>query len=133
MNQTFKNENEDKWFKEVYRGNSMIELSIKVFIVGALLSILLISSNIYLGLKTGMTIGGSFTAAVLGFVFIKAFKGKLTILENNNIQTMASAAASLGVMVSAIPALILLGYSFTWYELLIWVFVANILGVILLQ
>jgi len=130
MNQTFKNENEDKWFKEVYRGNSMIELSIKVFIVGALLSILLISSNIYLGLKTGMTIGGSFTAAVLGFVFIKAFKGKLTILENNNIQTMASAAASLGVMVSAIPALILLGYSFTWYELLIWVFVANILGVI---
>jgi len=121
---------EEKWLNEVYQGNKMIELSLKVFLVGAILSVLLIASNIYVGLKIGFIQGGSLIAAVLGFAIIKTFKGKLSVLENNNIQTMASAGATLGIMVSAIPALIMLGFNFSWYELLIWIFLANILGVI---
>jgi len=123
-------ENEVEWREKIYRGNKMVELTSKVFLVGAVLSVLLIASNIYVGLKIGMTFGGSLIAAVLGFAIIKLFKGKLSILENNNIQTMASAGASLGIMVSAIPALIMLGFNFTWYELLLWIFLANMLGVI---
>ena len=121
---------EKEWLEKVYCGNKIIELSTKVFLVGAVLSILLIASNIYVGLKIGMTFGNSLIAAILGYVLIKSFRGKLSILENNNIQTMASAGACLGIMISAIPALIMLGYNFTWFELLIWIFLANILGVV---
>ncbi len=121
---------EEEWFENIYSGNKMVELTAKVFIVGAVLSVLLIASNIYIGLKIGITQGGSLIAAVLGFAIVKSFSKSLTILENNNIQTMASAGASIGIMVSAIPAMIMLGYSFTWLQLLIWIFLANILGVL---
>ena len=121
---------EEEWYDKIYQGNKIAELTLKVFVVGAILVVLLIASNIYLGLKIGFTQGGSLIAALLGFVIIKSLRGNLTILENNNIQTIASAGASLGIMVSAIPAIIMLGYSFTWFELLLWIFLANILGVI---
>ena len=130
MNSSVDFDREEKWIKEVYQGDKLIELSLKVFLVGAILSVMLIASNIYVGLKIGFIQGGSLIAAVLGFAIIKAFKGKLSILENNNIQTMASAGATLGIMVSAIPALIILGFNYTWYQLLIWVFLVNILGVV---
>jgi putative OPT family oligopeptide transporter len=130
MNPSSTFDNEEKWINEVYQGNKMIELSLKVFLVGTILAVLLIASNIYVGLKIGFIQGGSLIAAVLGFSIIKAFRGKLSILENNNIQTMASAGATLGILISAIPALIMLGFNYKWHELLLWVFLVNMLGVI---
>ena len=106
---------EQEWLKNVYQGEKMPELTLKVFIVGTVIGLLLISSNIYLGLKTGLTQGGSVIAAIIAFALIKSFKGELSVLENNNAQTMASAAGSLGIMVSTIPALILLGYEFSGF------------------
>lgn len=119
-----------EWFEHVYQGNKVPELTIKVFVAGSIISVLLITSNIYMGLKTGMTQGGSIIAAILAFALIKSFKKSFSVLENNLAQTMASAAASLGIMVSAIPALILLGFEFRPIELFIWVFLINILGVL---
>ncbi len=121
---------EQEWLKNVYQGEKMPELTLKVFIVGTVIGLLLISSNIYLGLKTGLTQGGSVIAAIIAFALIKSFKGELSVLENNNAQTMASAAGSLGIMVSTIPALILLGYEFSGWQLFIWIFFVNILGVL---
>ena len=121
---------EQAWLTDVYQGNKLPELTTKVYVVGGLLSILMIATNIYLGLKTGMTQSTSILAALLGFALFKLIRTQSTILENNNIQTMASAAASIGIMVSAVPALILLGYNFSALQLFIWIALANILGVL---
>ncbi|MEO8398975.1 MAG: oligopeptide transporter, OPT family [Ignavibacteriaceae bacterium] len=122
--------NEEEWLSKVYRGNSQPELTIKAIIIGAFLSVLLISSNIYMGLKTSFTEGGSILSAILAFVIIKSFRGKLSILENNIAQTMASSAASIGIMVSVIPALILMGYNFSGFQLFLWIFLVSILGIL---
>jgi len=121
---------EQDWLANVYQGDKLPELTGKVYIVGALLSVLLIATNIYVGLKTGLTQSGSILAALLGFAILRLFNTKSTVLENNNIQTMASAAGSIGIMVSAIPALILLGYNFSALQLFIWIILINILGVL---
>ncbi|HAL57505.1 MAG TPA: oligopeptide transporter, OPT family [Bacteroidetes bacterium] len=121
---------EQAWLKDVYQGDKLPELTAKVYVVGALLSILLIATNIYVGLKTGLTQSGSILASLLGFAVFKLIRVKSTVLENNNIMTMASAAGSLGIMVSAIPALILLGYSFSALQLFIWILLVNLLGVL---
>ncbi|MFC1502649.1 OPT family oligopeptide transporter [bacterium] len=121
---------EQNWLKNVYQGNKIKELTIKVLIIGTILGALLIASNIYMGLKTGFTEGGSIISAILAFAIIKALKGKFSVLENNMAQTMASAAASIGIMVSAIPALIMLGYNFTGFELFLWIFLVSVLGIL---
>ncbi len=121
---------EKYWIDNVYQGDNLPELTWKVFAVGTILCLLLISSNIYMGLKTGITMGGSLIAALLAFVLIKAFKGSFSTLENNNAQTMASASASLGIMVSTIPALIMLGYEFSGFSLFIWILFIHIMGVL---
>lgn len=120
---------EQDWINNTYQGNQSRELSLKSLSVGAILGILLISSNTYMGLKTGFTEGGSVIAAILAFAIIKAFRSSFTILENNIAQTTASAAASIGIMVSAIPALIMLGYSFSGFELFLWIFLVSMLGI----
>jgi uncharacterized oligopeptide transporter (OPT) family protein len=121
---------EQVWMADVYQGDKIPELTAKVYILGALLSILLIAMNIYVGLKTGITQSGSILAALLGYGLFKLFKTQSTVLENNNIQTMASGAGSIGIMVSAVPALILLGYHFSAVQLFTWILFTNLLGVL---
>jgi putative OPT family oligopeptide transporter len=121
---------EKAWYESVYKGDKIPELTLKVIIVGIILSVILISTNIYMGLKTGFNEGGSILSAILAFALIKTVRGKLSILENNNAQTMASAAASLGIIVSAVPALIILGFDFSATEIFIWILSINILGVL---
>ena len=121
---------EQAWMATVYQGDKMPELTAKVFILGALLSVLLIAMNIYVGLKTGITQSGSILAALLGYGIFRLFRTQSTVLENNNIQTMASAAGSIGIMVSAVPALILLGYHFSAVQLFVWILFTNLIGVL---
>jgi len=121
---------EQTWLIDVYQGNKLAEVTVKAYVVGGLLSILLIATNVYLGLKTGMTQSTSILAALLGFAMLELFRMRSTLLENNIIQTMASGAASIGIMVSAIPALILLGYNFSAFQLFIWIILTNLLGVL---
>jgi putative OPT family oligopeptide transporter len=121
---------EQDWLANVYQGDKLPELTAKVYIVGALLSVLLIATNIYVGLKTGLTQSNSILAALLGFAICRLLRTQSSVLENNNIMTMASAAGSIGIMVSAIPALMLLGYNFSALQLFIWIILINLLGVL---
>ncbi len=128
--QTTEQSEEKHWLENIYLGDKMPELTLKAVMIGAFLCVILISSNIYMGLKTSFTEGGSILSAILAFTIVKAFKGKFSVLENNISQTMASAAASIGIMVSVIPALILMGYKFTGFQLFLWIFLVSILGVL---
>lgn len=108
------------------------ETTIKAFILGALLSMLLASANAYLGLFAGMTVSASIPAAVLSMAILKLFKNS-NILENNIVQTAASAGESLAAgVIFTFPALILMGYwtDFGWLETMLISLCGGVLGVL---
>ena len=91
-------------------GESLPELTIKTIVLGVLLSMILAGANAYLGLKVGMTVSASIPAAVLSMGILRLFRDS-NILENNLIQTAASAGESLAAgVIFTLPALIILGY-----------------------
>jgi uncharacterized oligopeptide transporter (OPT) family protein len=89
---------------------SLPEITIKAFILGVLLSMILAAANAYLGLFAGMTVSASIPAAVVSMGVLRFFR-KSNILENNIVQTAASAGESLAAgVIFTLPALVILGY-----------------------
>ena len=90
--------------------NTKLELTARSLILGIFLSVILSAANAYLGLFAGMTVSASIPAAVLSMGILRLFKNS-TILENNLVQTSASAGESLAAgVIFTIPALVLIGY-----------------------
>lgn len=86
------------------------EITIKAVITGIVLSAVLAGANAYLGLKVGLTVSASIPAAVLSMAILRMFR-QHNILENNVVQTAASAGESLAAgVIFTLPALIMLGY-----------------------
>ncbi len=86
------------------------QLTLKAIVLGVALSMLLAGANAYLGLFAGLTVSASIPAAVISMGLLKLFKDS-NILENNIVQTSASAGESLAAgAIFTLPALILLGY-----------------------
>lgn len=86
------------------------QLTVKAILLGLFLSIVLAGANAYLGLFAGMTVSASIPAAVISMAVLRMFRNS-NILENNIVQTAASAGESLAAgVIFTIPALILLGY-----------------------
>ena len=84
------------------------EITIKAVILGVLLSISLAGANAYLGLFAGITVSASIPAAVISMAILRLFK-ESNILENNIVQTAASAGESLAAgVIFTIPAMIIL-------------------------
>jgi len=108
------------------------ELTFKSLSLGILLSIILCSANAYLGLFAGMTVSASIPAAVISMAIFRIFKNS-NILENNIVQTTASAGESLAAgAIFTIPALILIGYwdDFDFWNVFIITSIGGILGVL---
>ena len=100
--------------------NNYPEITIKALFLGVILSMVLAGANAYLGLFAGMTVSASIPAAVISMGILSLFK-KSNILENNIVQTAASAGESLAAgVIFTIPALVLLGYweTFNYIQLL---------------
>lgn len=86
------------------------QLTLKAIILGLVLSMVLAGANAYLGLFAGLTVSASIPAAVISMAILKLFK-ESNILENNIVQTAASAGESLAAgVIFTLPALIILGY-----------------------
>lgn len=83
----------------------MAESTLRALILGVVLGMVFTAANAYLGLYVGMTVSASIPAAVMSmFILRKLFKGG-TILENNIVQTVASAGESLAAgIIFTIPA-----------------------------
>ena len=75
-------------------GNDFPELTIRAFILGLMLVIVMAAANTYLGLYAGMTVSASIPAAVISMSIMRGILKKGSILENNIVQTMASAGES---------------------------------------
>ena len=133
-------ETELKWYRTVYQGDSMPQLTLRAVIMGAFLGGFMSLSNLYIGLKTGWGLGVAITACILSFTIWKTlrtllpflFKTDMSILENNCMQSTASAAgySTGGTMVSAISAyLIITGAHMSWTVLTLWTIFLAMLGV----
>ncbi|MFW6157210.1 MAG: OPT family oligopeptide transporter, partial [Balneolaceae bacterium] len=86
------------------------QITVKAVVLGIILSAVLSGANAYLGLKVGMTVSASIPAAVISMAVLKLFR-ESNILENNVVQTAASAGESLAAgVIFTLPALILLRY-----------------------
>ncbi|MHC4477525.1 MAG: OPT family oligopeptide transporter [Planctomycetota bacterium] len=96
---------------------SLLEITVKAVVLGVLLSIVLAGANAYLGLFAGMTVSASIPAAVVSMGVLRFFR-RSNILENNIVQTAASAGESLAAgVVFTLPALVILGF---WQEFSFW-------------
>ena len=87
------------WFKNVFRGD-MPQLTIRSALTGALLGAVLAATALYIGAKTGITIGVGLTAVILAFALYRIMHAMVasdfTILENNCTQSIATAAGYIG-------------------------------------
>lgn len=85
------------------------EMTVRAVLLGVILSALLAGANAYLGLFAGMTVSASIPAAVISMGVLRLLR-RGTILENNIVQTAASAGESLAAgVIFTIPALVMLG------------------------
>ena len=130
---------ERHWIEHVYRGDSERQLTFRAVLTGMLLGGIMSLSNLYVGLKTGWGIGVAITSCILAFSIFKAlqklfpfwFKEEFTVLENNTMQSAASAAGyiSSAGLVSAIPALMMLsGKTMAPFDLALWLCAVSMLG-----
>ncbi|MDI6601488.1 MAG: oligopeptide transporter, OPT family [Thermoanaerobacteraceae bacterium] len=86
------------------------EFTVLSVIIGIILSIVFGAANAYLGLRVGMTVSASIPAAVVSMAIIRGIMGRNSILENNMVQTIASAGESLAAgAIFTIPALFMWG------------------------
>ena len=92
------------------------ELTVRGMILGAILTIIFTASNVYLGLKVGLTFSSAIPAAVISMAVLKMAKDA-NILENNMVQTQASAAGTLSAIIFIIPGMLMIGY---WQDFEFW-------------
>jgi len=86
------------------------QLSLRAVILSMVLAMILAAANAYLGLFAGLTIATAIPAAVVSMAVLRLFGGG-SILENNIVQTGASAGSSIAAgVIFTIPALVILGY-----------------------
>ncbi|HUD25029.1 MAG TPA: OPT family oligopeptide transporter [Burkholderiaceae bacterium] len=101
-------EKDRHWFSTVYQGDRVPQLTVRAVLTGAVIGMLMSVGNLYTNLKVGFSVGIVITACVLSYLgwgMLRAASGRrlgqLSILENNCMQSTASAAGfSTGSLVS---------------------------------
>ena len=118
---------ERQWFEKIYtgRGDRQKQLTLRAVLMGGVLGMFMSISNLYTTLKLGWSFGVAITACVLSFVIWNAMRSvsggrlsQMTILENNCMQSTATAAgSSTGAAIgTAFGALLLIeGVHQPWY------------------
>ena len=107
------------------------ELTVRGMLLGAILTVIFTASNVYLGLKVGLTFSSAIPAAVISMAVLKMAKDS-NILENNMVQTQASAAGTLSAIIFIIPGMLMIGYwqGFEFWQTLIVSACGGCLGVL---
>ncbi len=134
---TWTREQKDRWWLEnVYRGD-MPQLTWRSAITGMLLGGVLSITNLYIGAKTGWSVGGGMTSVILAFAIFKILSKvglakELTILENNCTQSIATAAGYIVMPLTAMfPAYMLITKKeLPGVPISIWIISICVLGVL---
>jgi len=133
---TWTREQKDRWWLEhVFRGN-MPQLTFRAAITGFLLGGILSATNLYVGAKTGWTLGVGITSVILAFSMFKILSRlgaqDMSILENNCMQSIATAAGYMtGPLISGMAAYIMVeNRPMPWLQMLLFNVVLSLLGVL---
>lgn len=132
---------EKDWYEKVYQGDQQKQLTLRAVLMGGCLGMLMSMANLYTTLKIGWAFGVSITACVLSYTIwnlLRAVSGgrisKMSVLENNCMQSTASAAGySTGATVAtAFGALLLLeGHHQPWLILGSFTLFTALMGVLM--
>lgn len=107
------------------------ELTLRGLILGALITTVFTAANVYLGLKVGLTFASSIPAAVISMAILSLVKDS-TILENNIVQTVASAAGTLSAIIFVLPGLVIVNWwvGFPFWQSFLVCLTGGVLGVL---
>ena len=107
------------------------ELTLRGLILGALITTIFTAANVYLGLKVGLTFASSIPAAVISMAVLSLVKDS-SILENNIVQTVASAAGTLSAIIFVLPGLVIIGWwtGFPFWQSFLICLSGGVLGVL---
>jgi len=97
------------------------ELTLRGIVLGGAITLIFTAANVYLGLKVGLTFATSIPAAVISMAILRRLPGA-TVLENNIVQTVASAAGTLSAIIFVLPGLVMIG----WWQGFPWLTTAGI-------
>jgi putative OPT family oligopeptide transporter len=106
------------------------ELTLRAVALGGAITLVFTAANVYLGLRVGLTFATSIPAAVISMAVLRWFASS-TILENNIVQTVASAAGTLAAIIFVLPGLVIVGWwsGFPYWTTVALTAVGGILGV----
>lgn len=127
----------DKWWlKNVYKGD-MPQLTLRSALTGMALGGILCLTNLYVGIRTGWTLGVGITSVILSFAMFKVLAKiglgeEMTVLENNAMQSIATSAGYMtGPLISSVAAYMsITGKIIPQWQTTIWLIVLGILGVL---
>ncbi len=130
-------EEKDRWWLQyVYRG-SMPQLTLRSALTGMILGGVLSLTNLYVGAKTGWTLGVGVTSVILAFAAFKLLAklhlaDEFTILENNAMQSIATAAGYMtSPMISSLAAYMMVtGHVIPMWQTMCWIVALAVLGVL---
>ena len=111
------------------------EFSAQALLLGLLIGTVLTAANTYLGLYAGMTVSGSIPAAIVSMGVLRGILRRGSILENNIVQTMASAGESVAAgIIFTVPAMLITGVwsGFNYWQVTMIGALGGVLGVLLM-
>jgi len=124
------------WLDNVYKGD-MPQLNLRSGITGMFLGGILCLTNLYVGIRTGWSLGVGITSVIMSFAMFKALSklqlgAEMSVLENNAMQSIATSAGYMtSPLVSSIAAyMAVTGKIIPWQHTMIWLIVLGILGVL---
>ncbi len=130
-------EQKDRWWLENVYGGDVPQFTVRSVVCGFLLGGILSCTNLYVGAKTGWTLGVGITSVILAFVVFKILiqvglaKG-YSVLENNIMQSIATAAGYMTApLTSSLAAYMMVtGRIIPWQQTIPWLIGLAVLGVL---
>ena len=124
------------WLQNVFRGD-MPQLTLRSIVTGVVLGGVLSLTNLYVGIRTGWTLGVGITSVILSYAAFKLLHRlglgrEMTILENNAMQSIATAAGYMtGPLIASLPAYMLVtGRLLPGWQMTAWIACLSVLGVL---
>ncbi len=113
--------------------DTIVEVTLRGVLLGLLIGIVMTAANAYLGLYAGMTVSTSIPAAIISMAILRGVLRRGTILENNIVQTTASAGVSVASgIIFTVPALVITGVwtDFPYWKVTLIGLLGGVLGVL---
>lgn len=124
------------WFENIWRGN-MPQLTLRSAVTGMMLGGVLSLTNLYIGAKTGWTLGVGITSVILAFAVFRVLSqlglaNEFTVLENNAMQSIATAAGYMtSPLISSLAAYMMVtGQVLPMGTVMAWIIALAVLGVL---